>query len=60
MFESIRNGMDFIVTDFEKGAEYNVAVAKSLGLNGKRDYFFRNLKEKTMDELADEILDHLT
>lgn len=54
------NGMDFIVTDFEKGAEYNVAVAKSLGLNEKRDYFFRNLKEKTMDELADEILDHLT
>lgn len=56
LFDSIKDKTTYISTDFEKGAQYNFAVSKSLGLHPKRQYFFDNLEKKTLKELEAEIL----
>lgn len=56
LFDSIKDKTVYISTDFEKGAQYNLAVSKSLGLHPKRQYFFDNLEKKTLKELEAEIL----
>ena len=56
LFDSIKDKTTYISTDFEKGAQYNLAVSKSLGLHPKRQYFFDNLEKKTLKELEAEIL----
>ena len=56
LFDSIKDKTTYISTDFEKGAQYNLAVSKSLGLHPKRQYFFDNLENKTLKELEAEIL----
>ncbi len=56
IFDEVKTQTSYISTDFEKGAQYNLAVSKSLGLHPKREYFFANLNNKTLKELADEIL----
>ena len=43
-------------TSFAAGAEYNVAVSKSLGLHPQRAYFFENMDKKSLRALAEEIL----
>lgn len=35
-----REQLELIVTDFAKGAEYNLAVSKSLPLHSQRAFFF--------------------
>lgn len=56
LFDSIKDKTTYISTDFKKGAQYNLAVSKSLGLHPKRQYFFDNLENKTLKELEAEIL----
>ncbi len=56
LFDSIKDKTTYITTDFAKGAQYNLAVSKSLGLHPKRQYFFDNLDTKTLKELEREIL----
>lgn len=56
LFDSVKDKTTYIITDFAKGAQYNLAVAKSLGLHPKRQYFFDNLDSKTLKELEQEIL----
>ena len=56
LFDSIKDKTTYISTDFEKGAQYNLAVSKSLGLHPKWQYFFDNLENKTLKELEAEIL----
>lgn len=56
LFDTVKDKTTYIATDFEKGAEYNLAVSKSLGLHPKRQYFFDNLEKKTLKELEAEIL----
>ena len=56
LFDEVKGETSFIVTDFAKGAQYNVAVSKSLGLHPLRQYFFDNLDSKTLKELEQEIL----
>ncbi len=56
LFDEVKGETTFIATDFAKGAQYNVAVSKSLGLHTKRQYFFDNLDTKTLKELEAEIL----
>lgn len=59
LFDSIKDKTTYISTDFEKGAQYNLAVSKSLGLHPKRQYFFDNLEKKTLKELEAKILPQL-
>ena len=56
LFDDVKSAASLISTDFAKGAQYNVAVSKSLGLHPKRQYFFDNLDRKTLKELEQEIL----
>ena len=56
LFDDVKSVTSLISTDFAKGAEYNVAISKSLGLHPKRQYFFDNLDRKTLKELEQEIL----
>lgn len=56
LFDAIQEKISCMKTSFEEGAEYNVAVSKSLPLHPKRAYFFEQMEQKTLRELADEIL----
>ena len=56
LFDDVKSAASLISTDFAKGAQYNIAVSKSLGLHPKRQYFFDNLDRKTLKELEQEIL----
>lgn len=56
LFDDVKSAASLISTDFAKGAQYNVAVSKSLALHPKRQYFFDNLDRKTLKELEQEIL----
>ena len=44
-------------TDFAKGAEYNLAVSKSLPLHPQREFFFKNLEEYTLKEMVEKCLE---
>lgn len=57
IFDSIKNKAEVITTDFEKGAEFNLAVAKSLPLHRKRGFFFTNIENYSIDELVKQCLD---
>ena len=52
VFDNIKNIADIITTDFERGAEFNLAVAKSLPTHRKRGFCFTNLQNYTINELA--------
>lgn len=56
LFEAVKWQSDFMESSFAEGAEYNVAVSKSLGLHPKRAYFFANMDSKSLSVLAEEIL----
>lgn len=56
LFEAVKDKVNFMESSFAEGAEYNVAVSKSLGLHPKRAYFFDNMDGKTLSALAEEIL----
>ena len=57
IFESIKNKAEVITTDFAKGAEFNLAVAKSLPLHKKRGFFFTNIDNYSIDELVKQCLE---
>lgn len=57
IFESIKNKAEVITTDFAKGAEFNLAVAKSLPLHRKRGFFFTNIDNYSIDELVKQCLE---
>lgn len=44
-------------TDFAKGAEYNLAVSKSLPLHPQREFFFKNLDKYTLKEMVEKCLE---
>ena len=53
LFESIKENASVLATDYEKGAEFNWAVVKSLPLHEKREYFFKNIEKYSIDELVE-------
>ena len=53
LFESIKDKATILTTDYEKGAEFNWAVVKSLPLHEKRKYFFKNVEKHSIDELVE-------
>ena len=57
IFDSIKNKAEVITTDFAKGAEFNLAVAKSLPLHKKREFFFTNIDNYSIDELVRQCLE---
>lgn len=57
LFEKLQSKMRVLETTFEKGAEVNQAVARSLPLHPMRDYFFENLDKKTLPEFVEELLE---
>lgn len=57
IFESIKNKAEVITTDFAKGSEFNLAVAKSLSLHKKRGFFFTNIDNYSIDELVKQCLE---
>lgn len=57
LLASVSDKAKLLPTDFAKGAEYNVAVSKSLPLNPKRAFFFEHLDEYTLKEMVERCLD---
>ena len=57
LLASVSDKAEFLTTDFAKGAEYNVAVSKSLPLNPKRAFFFEHLDEYTLKEMVERCLE---
>ncbi|MGM9568835.1 MAG: Coenzyme F420 hydrogenase/dehydrogenase, beta subunit C-terminal domain [Phascolarctobacterium sp.] len=53
LFESIKDNASVLATDYEKGAEFNWAVVKSLPLHKKREYFFKNIEKYSINELVE-------
>ena len=53
LFETIKDKATILTTDYEKGAEFNWAVVKSLPLHEKREYFFKNVEKHSIDELVE-------
>ncbi len=56
LLRRVRQDSELLATDFAKGAEYNLAVAKSLPLHPQREFFFANLEKYTLTELAAKLL----
>lgn len=56
LFEQIKNKAELLETNFSLGAEYNLAVAKSLPLHPQREFFFANLDKYTLTELEERLL----
>lgn len=52
-----REQLELIVTDFAKGAEYNLAVSKSLPLHSQRAFFFEQFDAYTLKELSERCLE---
>ena len=57
MLEAVSGSALLLASDFAKGAEYNQAVAKSLPLHPRREFFFASLEKYTLPELAQMLLD---
>ena len=57
LLASVSDKAELLTTDFAKGAEYNVAVSKSLPLNPKRKFFFEHLDEYTLKEMVEKCLE---
>ena len=53
----VKEQTELIITDFAKGAEYNLAVSKSLSLHSQRAFFFEQLDAYTLKELAKKCLE---
>ena len=53
LLESIKDKATILTTDYEKGAEFNWAVVKSLPLHKKRGYFFTNIEKYSINELVE-------
>lgn len=53
----VKEQAELIVTDFAKGAEYNLAVSKSLPLHSQRAFFFEQLDAYTLKELVERCLE---
>lgn len=56
LMQAVSKEIICLETSFAAGAEYNVAVSKSLGLHPQRAYFFENMDKKSLRALAEEIL----
>lgn len=57
LLASVSDKAELLTTDFAKGAEYNVAVSKSLPLHPKRAFFFEHLDEYTLKEMVERCLE---
>ena len=57
LLASVSDKAEFLPTDFAKGAEYNLAVSKSLPLHPKRAFFFEHLDEYTLKEMVEKCLE---
>ena len=57
LLAQVKDKAELLTTDFAKGAEYNVAVSKSLPLNPKRPFFFEHLDEYTLKEMVERCLE---
>ena len=57
LLAQVKDKAELLTTDFAKGAEYNLAVSKSLPLNPKRAFFFEHLDEYTLKEMVERCLD---
>lgn len=56
MLKSVSCKAEMFETTFAEGAEYNLAVAKSLPLHPAREFFFANLERYTLAEFAEMLL----
>lgn len=56
LFEQVAAKAAYIATTYEKGAQYNVAVSKSLGLQEQRQEFFADLDKHSLAYWANYIL----
>ena len=57
LLAQVKDKAELLTTDFAKGAEYNLAVSKSLPLNPKRTFFFEHLDEYTLKEMVERCLE---
>lgn len=57
LLAQISSQAELLPTDFAKGAEYNQAVSKSLPLHPKREFFFEQLDNYTLQEMVQECLE---
>ena len=57
LLEQVKCRVELLLTDFAKGAEYNLAVSKSLPLHSKRAFFFEQLDKYTLKEMVERCLD---
>ncbi len=57
LFDAIEKNAEILVTDFAKGARYNLAVAASMPVHPARRQFFENLNEHSLEEWAALLLD---
>lgn len=57
LLASVSDKAELLTTDFAKGAEYNVAVSKSLPLHPKRSFFSEHLDEYTLKEMVEKCLE---
>ena len=51
VFDKISNDLDIIDADFNKAAEYNPCLLRASHYNDRREKFFRDLKDKDIDEV---------
>lgn len=57
LLAQVKEQAELLVTDFAKGAEYNLAVSKSLPLHPQREFFFKNLAKYTLKEMVAKCLE---
>lgn len=57
LLEKVKPQTELLLTDFIKGAEYNLAVSRSLPLHPQREFFFAQLDNYTLKEMVEKCLD---
>lgn len=57
LLAQVKEKAELLTTDFAKGAEYNLAVSKSLPLHPQREFFFKNLDKYTLKEMVAKCLE---
>ena len=56
LFENIKSQINYIVTDFSKGAQYNYAITKRTEVHPRRKEFFADHDKHTLEEWAELLL----
>ena len=59
LFAEIKSQVNYIITDFAKGAQYNHAITKRTEAHPRREEFFTNHARRTLKEWADMLLGNL-